>query len=130
MAAGTQSAEEVPAWGAELLELSEACGRGVQYACNALSYEDEAKRAWQANQGEEHLHDAPGGGASASRGASSAAGGGGDAAGGGGDAAGGGGDAAGDAAFEAMGASLVDDLEAAFEEMSAALVDDLQQALD
>ena len=116
MAAGTQSAEEVPAWGAELLELSEACGRGVQYACNALSYEDEAKRAWQANQGEEHLHDAPGGGASASRGASSAAG--------------GGGDAAGDAAFEAMGASLVDDLEAAFEEMSAALVDDLQQALD
>jgi len=123
VAAGTQSAEEVPAWGAELLELSEACGRGVQYACNALSYEDEAKRAWQANQGEEHLHDAPGGGASASRGASSAAG-------GGGDAAGGGGDAAGDAAFEAMGASLVDDLEAAFEEMSAALVDDLQQALD
>ena len=123
VAAGTQSAEEVPAWGAELLELSEACGRGVQYACNALSYEDEAKRAWQANQGEEHLHDAPGGGASASRGASSAAG-------GGGDAAGGGGDAAGDAAFEAMGASLVDDLEAAFEEMSAALVDDLQRALD
>ena len=123
VAAGTQSAEEVPAWGAELLELSEACGRGVQYACNALSYEDEAKRAWQANQGEEHLHDAPGGGASASRGASSAAG-------GGGDAAGGGGDAAGDAAFEAMGASLVDDLEAAFEEMSAALVDDLQRAFD
>ena len=123
MAAGTQSAEEVPAWGAELLELSEACGRGVQYACNALSYEDEAKRAWLANQGEEHVHDAPGGGASASRGAPSAAG-------GGGDAAGGGGDAAGDAAFEAMGASLVDDLEAAFEEMSAALVDDLQRALD
>ena len=123
VAAGTQSAEEVPAWGAELLELSEACGRGVQYACNALSYEDEAKRAWLANQGEEHVHDAPGGGASASRGAPSAAG-------GGGDAAGGGGDAAGDAAFEAMGASLVDDLEAAFEEMSAALVDDLQRALD
>ena len=116
VAAGTQSAEEVPAWGAELLELSEACGRGVQYACNALSYEDEAKRAWLANQGEEHLHDAPGGGASASRGAPSAAG--------------GGGDAAGDAAFEAMGASLVDDLEAAFEEMSAALVYDLQRALD
>ena len=45
-------------------------------------------------------------------------------------AAGGGGDAAADAAFEAMGASLVDDLEAAFEEMSAALVDDLQRALE
>ena len=88
----------------------------MQYACDALSHEDEAKLAWLANQGEEHVHDAPGGGASASRVAPSAAG--------------GGGDAAGDAAFEAMGASLVDDLEAAFEEMSAALVDDLQRALD
>jgi len=81
-----------------------------------------------ANQGEEHVHDAHaghwhqgGGGASAAaaRGAPLAAG--------------GGGHAAADAAFEAMGASLVDDLEAAFEEMSAALVildEDLQRALD
>ena len=102
-----------------MLELSEACSRGVQYACNALSYEDEAKLVWLAAQGEQHVHDAQAqGGTGAARAAPAAAGGKGDAA----------GDA--DAAFEAMGAALVDDLNLAFEEMSAALVDDLQRALD
>jgi len=130
VAAGTRSAEEVPAWGAELLELSEACNRGVEYACNALSYEGEAKRAWLANQGEEHVHDDAQGGGGASSSASSSSAAAAAAARAAPVAAGGVGDAAGDAAFEAMGASLVDDLEAAFEEMSAALVDDLQRAFD
>ena len=41
---------DLPPWGEELLDLAEACNQGVEYACDALQWEDKEKLAWLATR--------------------------------------------------------------------------------